>query len=189
MTPSAGPGPGLGRIARVLTGIAACALVTMMLWTIADVGLRSTARIAIDGTVAAVETLLVLVAFFALADAIGRDELIRVDVFDTALGARRVRVLQALGEAATVVFLGLLVVTVLTPLMDAWQFGDVKPDLPVPIWTLLLAIKVALVAALFTAAARLLRTLATFLRSAPRPLNTPRPKTTLLATDKSGVTP
>lgn len=143
MTPSAGPGPGLGRIARVLTGIAACALVTMMLWTIADVGLRSTARIAIDGTVAAVETLLVLVAFFALADAIGRDELIRVDVFDTALGARRVRVLQALGEAATVVFLGLLVVTVLTPLMDAWQFGDVKPDLPVPIWTLLLAIEVA----------------------------------------------
>lgn len=153
------PHPAVGVLVRALTVVGAVSLAAMMLWTIADVGLRAVAHRALDGTVAIVETLLVLVAFFALADCIARDEMIRVDILDNNVGRRTLDRLRLLGDVATLVFLGLLVFTLLTPLADAWRFGDVKPDVPVPIWTLLAAIEVALVAATLVVAVRILRML------------------------------
>ena len=151
--------PPTGLLPRVLTGVGAASLAIMMLWTIADVGLRAVAHRALDGTVAIVETLLVLVAFFALADCMARDEMIRVDILDNNVGRRTLAGLKFLGDIATLAFLGLLVFTLATPLADAWRFGDVKPDVPVPIWTLLAAIELSLVAAALVVAVRVLRTL------------------------------
>lgn len=148
---------GYGGLPRALTLVGALALAVMMLWTIADVVLRAVAHRALDGTVALVETLLVLVAFFALADCMARDEMIRVDILDDRVGKRTVAWLAIFGDFATACFLGLLVVTLATPLADAWRFGDVKPDLPIPIWTLVAAIEVALVAATVVVALKVVR--------------------------------
>jgi TRAP-type C4-dicarboxylate transport system permease small subunit len=153
------PHPAVGVLVRGLTVVGAASLAAMMLWTIADVGLRAVAHRALDGTVAIVETLLVLVAFFALADCMARDDTIRVDILDNNVGRRTLGWLKLFGDVATLAFLGLLVFTLTTPLTDAWRFGDVKPDVPVPIWALLAAIEVALVAAALVVAARILRSL------------------------------
>lgn len=161
-----GASPATGTVARLLTGVGAASLMAMMLWTIADVTLRATVHRALDGTVAVVETLLVLVAFFALADCVARDEMIRVDILDNSVGKRTLAWLKLLGDVATLAFLGLLVATLLTPLADAWRFGDVKPDLPVPIWSLILAIEASLASAAVVVALRLGRTVAARLRPA-----------------------
>lgn len=148
---------GTGALPRALTMVGALALAVMMLWTIADVVLRAVAHRALDGTVAVVETLLVLVAFFALADCMARDEMIRVDILDNNVGRGTLAWLALIGDIATLGFLGLLIVTLATPLADAWRFGDVKPDLPIPIWTLVAAIEVSLAAAAFVVAVKVMR--------------------------------
>lgn len=137
------------RIARGLTWLASAALAAMMLWTVADVVLRALFRKPLHGSVAFVETMLVLVAVLALAECLGRDEQIKVDVFDHMMTPRRVRLLALLGDVAMLAFVLLLAVTMLEPIHDAWRFWDIKPDLPVPIVALLGVIELALVASAF----------------------------------------
>lgn len=132
-------------IARLLTACGASALAVMLFWTMLDIGGRLAFNQPIHGTLDLVEVTLVLVAFLALPECFRRDEQIKVDVFDAMLSPRGLGILTLIGEIATLAFLGLLAVTLLQPLADAYRFGDQKPDLPVPIWTLLLAIEVALV--------------------------------------------
>jgi len=132
-------------LARKLTFCGAVALAVMLFWTMADIGGRLAFNQPIHGTLDLVEVTLVLVAFLALPECFRRDEQIKVDVFDAMLGPRRLARLVLIGEVATLAFLGLLAATLLEPLADAYRFGDRKPDLPVPIWTLLAAIEVALV--------------------------------------------
>lgn len=133
-------------IIRLLTAAGTLALAVMLFWTIADVGLRLAIGRPLYGTIDLVEATLVLVAFLALPECFRQDEQIKVDVFDRAAGPRGVAVMRLIGEVATLAFLVLLSVTVLTPLADAYRFGDAKADLPIPIFLLLLAIETALVA-------------------------------------------
>ncbi|NWG24571.1 MAG: TRAP transporter small permease [Pseudorhodoplanes sp.] len=157
MTPG-GPDRGL-LIARVLTWLAAAALAVMMLWTIADIVLRAAFRLPLPGSVALIETTLVLVAMLALADCLGRDEQIKVDVFDGMLGDRGLFALKLLGDIAMLVFILLLAYTMINPIADAWRFGDVKPDIPVPIVALLGAIEIALVVSAIVLMRKIARTL------------------------------
>ncbi|MBS7700349.1 MULTISPECIES: TRAP transporter small permease [unclassified Chelatococcus] len=131
--------------ARLLTIGGALALAVMLFWTMLDIGGRLLFSHPIQGTLDLVEVALVLVAFLALPECFRRDEQIKVDVFDAMLGPRRLRLLILIGEVATLAFLALLASTLLQPLSDAYRFGDQKPDLPVPIWTLLLTIEIALI--------------------------------------------
>ncbi len=148
---------GAGRrfdLARILTLCGAIALAVMLFWTMADIGGRLAFNHPIQGTLDLVEVTLVLVAFLALPECFRRDEQIKVDLFDAALGPRRLAILVLVGELATLAFLGLLAATLLPPLADAYRFGDQKPDLPVPIWILLLAIEIALVVSMLVVLGR-----------------------------------
>lgn len=140
--------------ARILTLCGAVALAVMLLWTMLDIGSRLAFSRPIHGTLDLVEVTLVLVAFLALPECFRRDEQIKVDVFDSMVGPRRLRIIILIGEIATLAFLGLLAATLLQPLADAYRFGDQKPDLPVPIWTLLAAIEVALVVSMLVVLGR-----------------------------------
>lgn len=134
---------------RALTLCGAGALAVMLLWTIFDIGARAIFNWPIHGTLDLVEVALVLVAFLALPECFRRDEQIKVDLFDTMVRPRTLGWMILAGELATLAFLGLLAVTLWQPLADAYRFGDQKPDLPVPIWTLLLAIELPLVVSIF----------------------------------------
>lgn len=133
-------------MSRVLTGVGALALVVMTLWTVVDVITRYALSKPLKGSIDLVESTLVLVVFLALPACFLRDEQVTVDVFDHVAPPRVVEGLKLLGAFATMLFLLLLGYTGLQPMLDAWQFGDQKPDLPIPIYALLGVIEVAIVA-------------------------------------------
>lgn len=145
------------RLARVLTWLSAGALAVMMFWTIADIVLRTLFGLPLQGSVALVETMLVLVAVLALAECFGRDEQIKVDVFDHMLSRRGLFLLKVLGDVATLIFVLLLAATMVQPLMDAWRFRDIKPDISVPIAALLGVIELALIASAFVIVLKIVR--------------------------------
>lgn len=126
----------------------------MLLGTIADIVSRLAFNRPLHGALDLVEVTLVLVAFLALPECFRRDEQIKVDLFDVAAGPRGLAVMRLAGEVATLIFLVLLAVTLFQPLADAYRFGDQKPDLPVPIFALLLAIELALVTSVLVVASR-----------------------------------
>ncbi|MGQ9370439.1 TRAP transporter small permease [Azospirillum sp. ST 5-10] len=161
-TSAGGPAPGpvdpTPPAARALTLLAAAALAVMMLWTIADIVLRLLFRWPLAGSVALVETTLVLVALLALPECLGRDDQIKVDVFDHRLGRRGLFALKLVGDLAMLAFILLLAFTMIQPITDAWRFWDLKPDLPVPIVALLGAIEVALVVSAVVLVRKIVRT-------------------------------
>ncbi|CAN7359785.1 TRAP transporter small permease [Bosea sp. LjRoot90] len=140
--------------ARLLTASGALALAVMLLWTMVDIGARLAFNKPLHGTLDLVEVTLVLVAFLALPECFRRDEQIKVDLFDTMVRPRTLALMRLAGEIATLAFLTLLAVTLIQPLADAYRFGDQKPDLPVPVFLLLLAIELALVVSVFVVLGR-----------------------------------
>ena len=129
---------------RLLTWIGSLALALMTLWTVTDVVTRYALAKPLKGSIDLVEVTLVLVVFLALPECFRHDEQITVDVFDHFAGERAVAVLKLIGAFATMLFLVLLGYTGIQPFLDALRFGDVKPDLPIPIYLLLGAIELAI---------------------------------------------
>ncbi len=151
---------------RLLTLAGALALAVMVLWTMIDIGARLAFNKPLHGTLDLVEVTLVLVAFLALPECFRRDEQIKVDLFDTMVRRRTLAAMRLAGEIATLAFLVLLAVTLIQPLADAYRFGDQKPDLPVPIFLLLLAIELALVVSVFVVLGRAVGQVRAFPRAA-----------------------
>lgn len=154
--PSADPRAisGIDRVTRVLTGVGALALAVMTLWTTVDVITRYALSKPLRGSIDLVEATLVLVVFLALPACFFRGEQVTVDVVDNLLPARAVDVLKLLGAFASMLFLVLLGYTGVQPMLDAWQFGDRKPDLPIPIFVLLGAIELAIAASIVVLSAK-----------------------------------
>lgn len=146
-------------LTRSLTLLAAVALAIMVFWTIADVVLRAILKWPLHGSVAIVETALVLVALLALADCLARDEQIKVDVFDHMISPRALFSLKLLGDISMLVFVLLLAMTMVQPIVDAWRFWDIKPDIPVPIFALLGVIEVSLIVSVFVLVGKIVRSL------------------------------
>lgn len=144
----------LAGASRLLTGVGALALVVMTLWTVVDVLTRYALSKPLSGSIDLVEVTLVLVVFLALPECFRRDEQVTVDVVDHVAPAGVVTVLQLLAAFATMLFLGLLGYTGIQPMVDAWNFGDRKPDLPIPIFTLLVAIELAIAVSLIVLVAK-----------------------------------
>ena len=129
---------------RLLTWIGSLALALMTLWTVTDVVTRYVLAKPLKGSIDLVEVTLVLVVFLALPECFRHDEQLTVDVVDHFVGERVVAVLKLIGAFATMLFLVLLGYTGIQPFLDALRFGDVKPDLPIPVHLLLGAIEAAI---------------------------------------------
>ena len=138
----------VGASSRVLTWVGSLALLTMTLWTVTDVVTRYALSKPLKGSIDQVEVTLVLVVFLALPECFLRDEQVTVDVVDHMVAPRWVELLKLTGASATMVFLLILGYTGIQPFLDAMQFGDRKPDLPIPIYWLLGVIELAIAAAI-----------------------------------------
>lgn len=158
---------------RLLTVAGALALAVMLLWTMVDIGARLAFNKPLHGTLDLVEVTLVLVAFLALPECFRRDEQIKVDLFDAAVRPRTLALMRLAGEVATLAFLALLAATLIQPLADAYRFGDEKPDLPVPIFLLLLAIELALAVSVFVVLGRLIGQVRAFPNAAEAAVSPP----------------
>ncbi|NYT69978.1 TRAP transporter small permease [Pusillimonas noertemannii] len=152
---------GLRCCLRVLTLIAGVALALMMFVTVADVVLRNFFHVSILGTYDIVETMMVFVVFLGIGEAFLDDTHITVDVVDHFATPRTVLVLKGLAMAAAAVFLMLLLRYMPIPALEAYIYGDRKPDLPIPLIVLwipcLLGMAAALAAVLYKLLSMLLR--------------------------------
>jgi len=132
----------LGRLdgaTRWLQGIGIVALFAMMMATVADVVLRGALRSPITGVYDLVESTLVLVVFLGIPQGFLHDEQITVDILDRMVPAELLRWLKAVAAFATLALLVLLAWNMVMPALEAYRFGDRKPDLPIPIFWLWLA--------------------------------------------------
>ena len=134
----------VGWASRLLTWVGGLALMLMTLWTVTDVITRYALAKPLKGSIDLVEATLVLVVFLALPECFREDEQVTVDLVDHFASERVVAVLKLIASFATTLFLVLLCYTGIQPFLDALKFGDLKPDLPIPIYWLLGAIEVAI---------------------------------------------
>ena len=123
----------LDRATRWLQGLGAVALFVMMMATVADVVLRGALRSPITGVYDLVESTLVLVVFLGIPQVFLRDEQITVDILDRLVPARLLLWMKAAAAVATLVLLVILAGSMVVPALETYQFGDRKPDLPIPI--------------------------------------------------------
>lgn len=125
----------VGAAARLMSHVAAIALLGMVAINVADVGLRSTVNTPIFGAYEIVELLLAAVAFLVIPEAFLREGHITVELIDQVVGPRAVAWLKVTGMFATVVFLGLLTWAMIQPALDMITFDDVTFNLHMPkIW-------------------------------------------------------
>ena len=135
----------LDRITRWLQGLGVAALFVMMMATVADVALRSALRSPITGVYDLVESTLVLVVFLGIPQVFLRDEQITVDILDRYVPPKLLLWMKAVAALAALVLLLLLAWHMAVPALEAYQFGDRKPDLPIPVFWLWIAMYAGIV--------------------------------------------
>ena len=155
--------------ARLLSHVAAIALIGMVAVNVIDVGLRSGLNQPIYGTYELVELLLAATAFFVIAEAFLTDSHITIELIDQVVPPRAVDVLRACGMAATVVFLVLLSWFMIQPAVDMVAFDEVTFDLRMPKILGGALVLIGIAAAAVAAFAIFVRDLRTALNGGPRP--------------------
>jgi len=121
------------RVTRWLQGLGVVALFAMMMATVADVVLRGALNSPITGVYDLVESTLVLVVFLGIPQGFLRNEQITVDILDRVVPPGLLLWMKALAALATLALLVLLASTMVAPALETYRFGDRKPDLPIPI--------------------------------------------------------
>jgi TRAP-type C4-dicarboxylate transport system permease small subunit len=147
-----------GWVARTQLWLAAAALVFLMTVTVFDVALRYLFRLPIRGSYDMVETMLLVFVFNGMAAAfLGRRQIV-IDLLDNALGPRLTAILIRIADILSVLCLALLIWAMLLPAGQAYQYGDVKMELRIPIyllwWIALASSAGAILCALVTAVAK-----------------------------------
>jgi len=119
----------LQRAARPLGFAAAVVLVFMMLFTTASVLLRQVFGIPVLGVVDVMELSLLAMIYVSMPGVFLRDENVTVDVIDQVL-SRRLRVaLRLVGLLLTLAFLTMMMVHMMPPALDKWQYSEVTMTL------------------------------------------------------------
>ena len=128
------------RLVRWLAAGSALALLVMVLAITVDVVRANLLHQPIKGVFDLVSTLLVLVVFLGIPQTFLTQGNVTVDLVDRFLGRRAVMVFRTVAGLLTIVFLALLFWHMFQPALDAYRFGDRKPDLDLPIWMIWLAV-------------------------------------------------
>lgn len=138
--------------------IAAVALTVMMLVTVADVFMRYVFNSPIRGSYDIVEATLVIFVFHGMAAGFFRRANIVIDLIDTFVGRRLVALLIRISDVLSVVALVVIIWAMTGPAWQAYEYGDRKLELDMPIYYLwivaLLGIAGTLVCALGVLVAR-----------------------------------
>jgi TRAP-type transport system small permease protein len=147
------------RVLHWLTASSAVALGAMVLLVVADVLRANLFHHPIMGAIDLVQALLAVIVFLGLPLVIFAEGNITVDVIDHFISKRGVALLRASGGLLSFIYLGLLWWHMFQPAIDSWNFGDITPDLKIPvilIWVpVLLGVAASMIAALVVVARRL----------------------------------
>ena len=138
-------------LTRILHGIAAVALVVMMLIVVSDVVLRSLFGTPIQGAYDLVSCALLVMVFFGIGPVIASRREILIDLLDAALPARIIGSLKTLAKLLTLVTFGFIGWSMIDPALNAWRWGDRSLELGLPLWLLWLPAFVGLAGILISA--------------------------------------
>jgi TRAP-type C4-dicarboxylate transport system permease small subunit len=144
---------GVERVRNVENRIAAVALVVMMLVTVLDVFMRYVFNNPVRGSYDLVESTLVVFVFHGIAAGFLSRANIVIDLFDIFAPKRLVSVCIRFSDVVTIVALAILIYAMITPAVQAWQYGDTKIDLGLPLSVLWAFALVGMVIALACAIA------------------------------------
>ncbi|MEA3025258.1 MAG: hypothetical protein QOF91_543 [Alphaproteobacteria bacterium] len=144
------------RLQRLQLWIAAAALVVLMTVTVADVFLRYLFSNPIRASYDTVESMLLVFVFNAMPAAFFNRRHVVIDLIDAAVGPRATAVLVRIADVLSVLCLLLLILAMIIPAGQAYQYADVKMELRLPIYVLWIAALVSLAGALFCAVVALL---------------------------------
>ena len=114
--------------------IAMLALVAMMLVVVADVFMRYVFNAPIRGSFDLVEIFLAVMVFFGMAGVIRRGQELVIDLIDGLLSARVIRRLVAVASALSAIVLSFIFWSMLGPAKDAYNYGDLRLELNLPVW-------------------------------------------------------
>ena len=128
--------PLIQRLQRAQFRLAAVALIVMMLATVADVLLRyafnKPLRISYDLT----ESMLVIYVFNGIAGVFLKRRNIAIDLIDHFAGAAVIRFLGFVADGLSVLCLCILGWSMTGPALQAFQYGDRKLELGLPLYVL-----------------------------------------------------
>jgi TRAP-type C4-dicarboxylate transport system permease small subunit len=144
------------QLQRVQLRVAAAALVILMMVTVTDVFLRYLFNRPIRGSYDTVETMLLVFVFNGMAAAFFGRRNIVIDLLDSVVGSRATAVLIGIADLLSVACLGLLIWAMLVPALQAYQYGDVKMELRIPIYVLWIVALVSLTGTMLCALAAML---------------------------------
>lgn len=123
-------------VIRVYLGVAMAALAVMMLTIVTDVFMRYTFNAPVVGAFDVVEICLVVVIFYGMGAAIAGFHEIVIDLIDQVATTGLVKFLCRLAGLLSAAVLIFIFVSMLTPAMQAYQYGDMRLELKIPVWTI-----------------------------------------------------
>jgi len=139
------------RVQRSQLWVAEAALVILMMVTVLDVLMRYLFNRPIRASLETVEVMLLVFVFNGMAAAFFGRRHIVIDLLDGVFGARFTGVLIRIADVLSVLCLGLLVWAMLLPATQAYQYGDVKMELPIPLYVLWIVALASLAGTIFCA--------------------------------------
>jgi TRAP-type transport system small permease protein len=139
------------RVQRIQLWVAAAALVILMMVTVTDVFMRYLFNRPIRASLDTVEVMLLVFVFNGMAAAFFGRRHIVIDLLDGVFGPRITAVLIRIADILSVLCLGLLAWAMLLPAGQAYQYGDVKMELPIPIYALWIVALASLAGTMFCA--------------------------------------
>lgn len=124
------------RLQRAQMRLAATALIVMMLVTVVDVFMRYLFNSPIHGSYDIVEATLVIFVFHGLAVAFFRRANIVIDLVDHMAPQPFVASLIRVSDIVAVIVLAVFAWAMITPAVQAYDYGDRKLELELPIYIL-----------------------------------------------------
>src|SRR5262245_31079870 len=139
------------RLQRLQLWLGATALIVLMAVTCTDVFMRYLFNRPVRGSYDMVESLLLVFVFNGMAATFFARRHIVIDLIDGFVGERVTAVLIRIADLLSVVCIGLLMWAMRVPAVQAFQYGDVKLELNLPIWVLWAIAFVGLAGTIFCA--------------------------------------
>jgi TRAP-type C4-dicarboxylate transport system permease small subunit len=134
--PAPAPPAAIRRLQGAQLRLAAVALVTMMTGTVLDVFFRYAFNKPLRISYDLVESMMVIYVFHGISSVFLARRNIVIDVIDSLVSPAILRVLAAIADVVSVGCLLLFLWGMLNPAMQAFQYGDRKLELGVPLYVL-----------------------------------------------------
>jgi TRAP-type C4-dicarboxylate transport system permease small subunit len=147
------------RLKNAQVRLAMIALMVMMVSTCVDVALRFLFNRPIRGAYDIVEACLVVFVFHGMSASFFARKNIVIDIIDSLVGPRIERMLARLSDVVSIAVLILIAWAMISPALQAYDYGDRKLELGLQLWVLWVFAIVGLIGTLLSALGALFRPL------------------------------